>query len=247
MTTAGGSRQSKNNDSNGSRNVSTNNLRIWKQVEKTDPAYTKGFSKGGGFKGTATNATYLAMKATETFGPMGTGWGVRVLSEQYVEGHWLDERTRETVHKVLVELWYVDGDKRGEVQQYGQTTFIGRNKNGCFTDEEHAKKSLTDGMSKCLSLLGFAADIHLGRYDDNKYVAELNREFAEKHEAEAKAAAPRITADQATELGERIGETGTDLPKFLAYFKVSSLADMAATDFERARKMLAKKQQQEAA
>jgi hypothetical protein len=163
-----------------STNKQPDTLKLWRTVEKTDPQYTKGFSRGGGFRGTATNATYLAMKATEQFGPMGTGWGVEVLSEQYVEGAWLDERTRETVHKVLVKLWYVLDGKRGEVQQFGQTTFIGKNKNGCFTDEEHAKKSLTDGMSKCLSLLGFAADIHLGRFDDNKYVADLQQEFAEK-------------------------------------------------------------------
>lgn len=40
------------------------NLALWQRVEKTDPQYTKPFSRGGGFRGTATNATYLAKKAT---------------------------------------------------------------------------------------------------------------------------------------------------------------------------------------
>ena len=33
------------------------------------------------------------------------------------------------------------------------------------------KKSATDGMVKCLSMLGFAGDIFSGQWDDSKYVA----------------------------------------------------------------------------
>lgn len=158
------------------------NMSVWASVEKTDPKYTKQFSRGGGFKGTATNATYLARKATERFGPCGTGWGITVLSEEVFQGapHVIDGQVvaHDMIHKVHARLWYVLDGKRGEVEQFGQTQIVGRNKNGFYTDEEAPKKSLTDAMSKCLSLLGFSADIHLGLYDDNKYVAELRREFA---------------------------------------------------------------------
>lgn len=164
------------------------NLAIWKNVEKTDPAYTKGFSRGGGFRGTSTNATYLARRATEQFGPMGIGWGVEIVDEELMQGAPIDEHgTHEIIHKVRVKLWYMLDGQRGEIVQFGQTSFVGKNRNGLFTDEEAPKKSLTDGMSKCLSLLGFSADIHLGRYDDNKYVAEVKREFEEKAAAEKKA------------------------------------------------------------
>src|SRR5690606_33640239 len=127
--------------------------------------------------------------------------------------------------------------ERGEVVQFGQTTFVGRNKNGFFTDEEAPKKSLTDAMSKCLSLLGFSADIHLGRFDDNKYVNDLRQEFAEKYEAEAKAkaAAPKITTEQAAELAELIRETETDEDKFLRFFKIGKLADLPADTYHRAK------------
>lgn len=183
------------------------NLDLWVSVERTDPAFTKEFTRGGGFKGTATNATYLAKKATERFGPMGIGWGVEVLDEQYVEGapYVADGAViaRETIHKVRARLWYVLDGKRGEVQQFGQTVFLGRNKNGFVTDEEHAKKSLTDAMSKCLSLLGFSADIHMGRYDDNKYVAELRREFAESGQQQQH----KWTTDQAAQFDLWISDT----------------------------------------
>lgn len=159
------------------------NMSIWGRVEKTDPKYTKQFSRGGGFKGTATNATYLARKATEMFGPCGTGWGINVVNEEVFTGapHIIEGQVvaYDMIHKVHARLWYVMDGKRGEVEQFGQTQFVGRNKNGFYTDEEAPKKSLTDAMSKCLSLLGFSADIHLGLYDDNKYVAEVRKEFAQ--------------------------------------------------------------------
>lgn len=162
------------------------NMSVWSAVERTDPKYTKQFSRGGGFKGTATNATYLARKATETFGPCGTGWGINVLNEEVITGapHIIDGQVvaYDLIHKVHARLWYALDGKRGEVEQFGQTQIVGRNKNGFYTDEEAPKKSLTDAMSKCLSLLGFSADIHLGLYDDNKYVAELRREFFEAPE-----------------------------------------------------------------
>ena len=160
----------------------SDNTNLWDAVQATDPKYTKQFSRGGGFKGTATNATYLARKATEQFGPCGTGWGVQVVDEEVIEGAplLLDGQVvaHERIHKVRARLWYVRDGQRGEVEQFGQTQIVGKNKNGFFTDEEAPKKSLTDAMSKCLSLLGFSADIHLGLYDDNKYVAKLEQEFA---------------------------------------------------------------------
>ena len=223
--------------------MSENNLALWRSVEKTDPQYTKPFSRGGGFRGTAVNGTYLARKATEAFGPMGIGWGLEILDEELMQGAPLGDGAFEQVHKVRVKLWYKLNGERGEVVQFGQTTFVGRNKNGFFTDEEAPKKSLTDAMSKCLSLLGFSADIHLGRFDDNKYVNDLQQEFAEKYEAEAKAAAPKITTEQAAELAALIRETETDEDKFLRFFKVGKLADLPADTYPRAKAMLAKKKE----
>jgi hypothetical protein len=152
-------------------------LALWDGVCRTDPAFTKPFNRG--FRGTATNATYLARKATEIFGPCGIGWGVKVLDERVLDGAEGDK-----VHRVHIELWYKWQGETGRVEHYGQTMLAGRYKSGPFTDEEAPKKSLTDAMTKALSLLGFAADVHLGLYDDNKYVAELKAEFKAKSEAE---------------------------------------------------------------
>lgn len=213
---------------------------LWQSVEKTDPKYTKQFNRGGGFKGTATNATYLARKATERFGPCGTGWGINVLSEEVFTGapHLNSEGqviANDMIHKVHARLWYVLDGVRGEVEQFGQTQIVGKNKNGFYTDEEAPKKSLTDAMSKCLSLLGFSADIHLGMYDDNKYVAELQEEFA-----------PRVTEDQAKQINELIEEVGADKDGFLAFFGINSIEQMPADKHGQAVTMLRKKQKKAA-
>jgi len=165
-------------------------LAIWNQVQETDPHYTKQFSRGGGFRGTSINAVYLARKATERWGPMGIGWGIEIVDEAIMDGAPIPDTTIcEQIHKLRVKLWYVEGGERGEVIQFGQTTFVGKNKYGPFTDEEAPKKSLTDGMTKCLSLLGFSADVFMGRYDDNKYVNDLRN----KYEADGPQAANRNT------------------------------------------------------
>lgn len=144
-------------------------LKLWSSVEKTDPKYTKPFSKAGGFSGTAINATYLIRKATALWGPIGGKWGPVVEDEKYVNG-----ADGTIVHVLRIRLRHPDG----EFPSYGQTTFVGKNKNGQFTDEEAPKKSLTDAISKALSMLGFSADVFLGLYDDNKYVNDRKQEFA---------------------------------------------------------------------
>ena len=169
------------------------NLALWESVQATDPDFTKSFSRSGGFRGTAINHTYQTKRATQAFGPKGIGWGTVVLDEKYVEGapilHKDNVIGREIVHVVRIELWYEIArrfsddqpfeTRRGSVQAYGQTTFVGTNKHGTYTDEEAPKKSLTDAESKALAALGFSSDVHMGLFDDNKYVNDLKVAVAE--------------------------------------------------------------------
>ena len=154
-------------------------LEVWNQVQETQPDLTKSFNKGG-FQGTAVSPTYQAMRATQIFGPHGIGWGTELISESYVEGGPLGFDNegrmlgREIIHKVYLELWYIYKGKRGSIKQFGATTFLSRDAYGTISsDEDHAKKSITDATSKCLSLLGFSADVYMGKFDDHKYVEGL--------------------------------------------------------------------------
>lgn len=160
------------------------NLALWESVQATDPNYTKAFNRSGGFRGTAINHTYQQKRATQAFGPKGLGWGSRILDEKYAEGAPIVHPQhgvigREIIHVVRIELWYLREGQRGSVEAFGQTTFVGSNKHGTFTDEEAPKKSLTDAESKALASLGFSADVHLGLFDDSKYVNDLSAKVAE--------------------------------------------------------------------
>lgn len=143
---------------------------LWERVKKTDPKYTKKVTFGRGF--TAIDPYYQIRRATCEWGPAGDRWGWKIRDIQHLPSNQV---------AVLVQLWHpeVEGEEgAGFVEQWGQ--------NGIYTDAKMTKpdgdcmkKATTDAITKCLSYLGFSADVFLGQFDDNKYVAETNREFRE--------------------------------------------------------------------
>lgn len=147
------------------------NLALWNAVEKTPASHTKKIT-GKSYQGTSPKPHYLVHKATETFGPCGIGWGFTIADERIEEG-----AGGERMHIARVKVWYEWGGKRGEVEHVGGTQFSGVRASGKpFTDEDAPKKSITDALVKALSMIGFAGDIFMGRYDDSKYVADLQSE-----------------------------------------------------------------------
>lgn len=147
------------------------NLDLWNKVEKTDPKHTKAIT-GKSYQGTSPKPHYLVHKATETFGPIGIGWGFTIVDERIEDG-----AGGERMHIARVKVWYEWEGKRGEVEHIGGTQFSGTRSSGKpFTDEDAPKKSVTDALVKALSMIGFAGDIFMGRYDDSKYVSELQEE-----------------------------------------------------------------------
>jgi len=152
------------------------NLDLWSKVEKTDPSATKAATVSGQ-KITSISGQHMVLKATETFGPVGIGWGWSVVEERFDKGHLIlndkgEQLGHETGHTIRIKLWYELGSKRGEVEQFGCTPFSYKSKWGMTTDTEAPKKSLTDAIKKALAMLGFSADIYLGLYDDAAYVEE---------------------------------------------------------------------------
>lgn len=144
------------------------NTELWDSVYKTDPEHAKAFKKAGGFSGTAIKPYWLIQRATQTFGVCGIGWGWEEIENKYVAGVWCSK----------VRLWFDHNGKKGHVEQWGQTVMEGTNSKGNFVDEEAPKKAVTDAITKCLSYLGFAGDVHMGRFDDSKYVNERKAETA---------------------------------------------------------------------
>lgn len=138
------------------------NLSIWSAVSKTDPSHTKKVNQRGGF--TAISAHYQVMRATEQFGPVGIGWG-------YENG---EPIFHDSLVFVPVTVWHGTRDNKfGPL--YGGAEW--KSPKG-FVDSDAPKKAATDGLTKALSHLGFNADVFLGMFDDNKYVAAMQREFS---------------------------------------------------------------------
>lgn len=145
-----------------------NKLELWNAVEQTPPEHTKAIS-GKSYSGTSPKPYYLIKKATDTFGPCGIGWGFTVTEERVEDG-----AGGERLHIARVKVWYKWNGERGEVEHIGGTPFSGTRASGKpFVDEDAPKKSVTDALVKALSLIGFAGDIFMGRYDDSKYVQSL--------------------------------------------------------------------------
>lgn len=153
---------------------STDHLELWHQVDKTPTTAIKAASVDGQDI-TTLDAMYVIEQATKLFGPMGIGWGYRIDDERYdigapVLGTKNEVIAHEQTHTIRLVLWYRWHGERGEVTQFGHTRAVYRTGTGKWkTDGEAPKKSVTDAIKKCLSLLGFAADVYYGRFDNKDY------------------------------------------------------------------------------
>ena len=193
----------------------TDNMRIWNAVEKTDPAHTKKVNQRGGF--TAISAHYQVMRATEAFGPVGIGWGYETGTPFMLD----------TLVVVPITLWHGQRDITfGPL--YGSAVL--RDSKGRL-DQDAPKKATTDGLTKALSQLGFNADVFLGKFDDNKYVAQITQEFS----------GPVITEDQRNILMTMFEQSGADIKGFCTFFKIEALPDLKAAEYDKAVAMLEKK------
>lgn len=149
------------------------NKDFWDRAKTTDPSRVKPIT-GKPYKGNSPQPYYIVERLTDAFGMCGVGWGLRVINERMEK---LSEH--DILHIARIELWYVQGEQRGSIEQIGQTKAAYMTSKGIvMVDEDAPKKSVTDAMVKCASYLGFAGDIFSGLWDDSKYVAQITKEFS---------------------------------------------------------------------
>lgn len=174
-------------------------LSLWDRVAQTDPKYTKSFKRAGGFSGTAVNPTYAIKKMTEIFGPCGDGWGLGKPEFQIY-----DAGEQGVLVYCVVNLWYMNGGKRCDTFGVGGDTVVSKTKYGLNADDEAFKKANTDAITNAMKTIGMSADVHLGMYDDSKYVNEAKNKFDEK-----KSTAEQTTPKQVNPLkllADKIGQ-----------------------------------------
>jgi hypothetical protein len=154
--------------------MANSNTAIWDKLGKTDPAHTKQFQRFGGFRGTAIQPIWSYRRMTEEFGPCGKGWGVDRPEFQVVPAG-----DGEVLVFCTATIWWREGDNDHYVSGVGGDKVAGKNKHGLQTDDEAFKKAFTDAITNALKLIGVGADVHMGLFDDSKYVNAMREEFAE--------------------------------------------------------------------
>jgi hypothetical protein len=59
----------------------------------------------------------------------------------------------------------------------GGDKVVAKRKDGTFNNDEAFKAAFTDALSNAMKQIGIGADIHMGLFDDDKYVRSVEREF----------------------------------------------------------------------
>jgi len=202
------------------------NTKLWDALGKTDPDHTKKFSRSGGFKGTAIKPMWVYHRLTEQFGPVGMGWGHNKPDFQVVPG-----ADGEVLVYCTVECWH--GNRENTFYGVGGDKITTKRSSGHFNDDEAFKKAFTDGVMNAFKSVGVAADVHMGLHDDDKYVADMKREFAP--------APATITEDQRSELMTLFDHLNVPVAEFLAAGKIKDLRNLEATRFDSAKAWINKR------
>lgn len=170
-----------------------NTMKVWDQVCKTDPDMTERINFGA-FKFTTIDSMYQIQQATQLFGPCGLGWGIRNQSFDMLVIDPSDPH-----YNLLCftgQFWYVLDGKEGvyDIAADIELFEYSSKKQDWNRTGDPMKKVRTAGLSKALSWLGFSADVFLGKFDDARYVNQLQEEKKQMH-----AAASRRPAGQQLE------------------------------------------------
>jgi len=156
------------------------NLKLWKLVEKTNPKYTKKANVGGN-QITSISPQYQIMNVTEQFGSYGKTWGFKQIELDYT-------LVPEFNLIVFKAIFFYPGGEFPTINSVKMFMDNAKTK----IDDNFAKKVETDTLTKCISKIGFNADIFMGKFDDVRYLAEVTKEFAPKIELTAEQNANEI-------------------------------------------------------
>lgn len=207
------------------------NLALWDKLGKTDPTHTKSFKRSGGFSGTAIKPMWSYRLMTEEFGPVGKGWGIFEPSFQVVQG-----AEGEVLVYCTVSIWYGSQDQRS--WGVGGDKVVVKNKYGLAGDDEAFKKAFTDAITNALKLIGVGADIHMGMFDDNKYVNNLKEEFSKEQQVTTQNntgdnGKPTIEPVSAAEMKRGLEAIDQDLTDCKTVADVNKCARIWASIFDR--------------
>lgn len=200
--------------------MTENNLSTWERFEDIDPKFTKPIT-GKQYKGTSPNAHYIIKCLTELFGPVGQGFGWRVVAEDFREFG-----DGKVIHWCRIEFWHTD--RANTFESYGQTQMAYHTNGGKYmVDEDAPKKSLTDAITKAAAQIGIGANIFMGRWDDNRYVQGVAEAYEQKGNPELawlkEMLGKAVDADGVNHLLGKAKEIGTKEAKGMLHARATEL------------------------
>ncbi len=208
--------------------MSKETTKLWDVHADIDPAMTKSIT-GKDYSGTSPNAHHIVWCLTDLFGPVGQGFGWEVVAER------IDTFGDTSIHWCRIKFWHTD--RANTFETYGQTKMAYMTSKGYLkVDEDAPKKSLTDAITKAAAQIGIASNIFLGRWDDNKYVAEVGEEFRRRNAPPVK----KVSPEEAEVLADMAMRAGSDRAAIFNALKVEgdSWADLPESLFVKIRKGL---------
>lgn len=135
------------------------NMAIYSQLAKT-PKEAQKTINAGRLKGfTDINPMWRIQRLTEVFGACGFGWWYEI-----IDGHIVDGADGEKRAFITINLYVKDGDKVSKpIQGIGGSSFVSKEKNGYYTNDECYKMALTDAIGTACKSLGMSADIYFSK------------------------------------------------------------------------------------
>ena len=205
-----------------------NNLELWNKV-KAPPKEALKTIKGGRLSGmTDISPQWRYQAMTEQFGVCGIGW------KYTVENKWIEKGYGEDVFAFAdISLFIkIDGEWSEAIPGHGGNKLVVAESKGVHNNDEAYKMAITDALSTAMKMLGFGADIYMGKFDGSKYAQE-----------QKPVAVTKISEAQVAEIVALAEEVGVDVKgkAFLDYLKVKSVKDILATQFKGVIAILEKK------
>ncbi|MEM7813068.1 MAG: hypothetical protein AAF532_16445 [Planctomycetota bacterium] len=183
----------------------SDNMRIWDANCRTTFANVEHVKMRGGFH--TADAQQVIKRATEVFGPIGIGWKWSARYELLGDVCYAD-----------VTLHYKDDGQWSE--PYGPVRAGFELKQGAKLDPDAFKKAATNGISKCLSHLGFCSDVYEGKFDTPGYDPESDPDGPPE---------PKIDPAHVATITAESLRTGVPLEKIATGYKVASIEDVPAS------------------
>jgi len=139
-------------------------LKIWDAVKQPPPSALRQIQAGRLRGKTDINPQWRYQAMTEQFGPCGIGWKYEITRV------WNEPASDNQIFCFAeVNLYIYDNRWSEPIPGIGGSMLVTKEQSGLHSSDEGYKMAITDALSVCMKMLGFASDVYAGLWDGSKY------------------------------------------------------------------------------